>query len=42
MTGSASTTILYVDYDIVISQARSVTSVEDEVILEIDFVAEAG
>jgi polyisoprenoid-binding protein YceI len=42
MTGSASTTILYADYGIVIPQARSVTSVEDEVILEIDFVAEAG
>ena len=42
LTGSASTTILYADYEIVIPQARSVTSVEDEVILEIDFVAEAG
>lgn len=42
MAGSASTTILYADYGIVIPQARSVTSVEDEVILEIDFVAEAG
>ena len=40
MTGSASTTILYADYEIVIPEARSVTSVEDEVILEIDFTAE--
>jgi polyisoprenoid-binding protein YceI len=42
MEGTASTTILYADFGIVIPQARSVTSVEDEVILEIDFVAEAG
>jgi polyisoprenoid-binding protein YceI len=42
LEGTASTIILYADFGIVIPQARSVSSVEDEVILEIDFVAEAG
>lgn len=37
--GSASTTILYADFDITIPDAPAVASVEDEVILEIDFVA---
>ena len=37
--GSASTTILYKDFELTIPSARSVASVEDEVILEIDFVA---
>jgi polyisoprenoid-binding protein YceI len=39
--GSAGTTILYADYGITIPQARSVTSVSDEVRLEIEFVAAA-
>jgi polyisoprenoid-binding protein YceI len=41
LEGSAGTTILYADYGITIPQARSVTSVSDEVRLEIDFIATA-
>ncbi len=39
LQGIATATILYADYSIVIPEARSVASVEDEVILEIEFVA---
>ncbi len=42
LEGSAATTILYADYGITIPQARSVTSVSDEVRLEIEFVATTG
>jgi polyisoprenoid-binding protein YceI len=41
LQGIATATIQYADYSIVIPEARSVTSVEDEVILEIEFVARA-
>lgn len=41
LEGSAGTTIRYADFGITIPQARSVTSVSDEVRLEIDFVATA-
>ena len=41
LEGTATTTILYQDYNISIPEARSVASVEDEVVLELDFVAEA-
>lgn len=39
LAGSASATILYADFGLTIPEARSVASVGDEVILEIDFVA---
>lgn len=42
LQGSATTTILYKDYGISIPQVPSVASVEDSVILKIDFVAVAG
>ncbi len=42
LQGTASTTILYADYGLTIPDARAVSSVEDEVRLEIDFVAVAG
>jgi polyisoprenoid-binding protein YceI len=41
LEGSAVATIRYADYGITIPQARSVTSVSDEVRLEIEFVATA-
>ena len=41
LEGAASTTILYPDFNLTIPNAPSVASVEDEVILEIDFVAAA-
>ena len=37
--GSATTTVLYEDYNLTIPSVRSVSDVTDEVILEIDFVA---
>lgn len=42
LEGTASTTILYADYGITIPQARSVASVDEDVRLEIDFVATAA
>lgn len=39
LTGSASATILYRDFGISIPQVQSVTGVEDQVVLEIDFTA---
>lgn len=42
ITGTASTTILYPDYSISIPEVQSVASVEDEVRLELEFVATAG
>lgn len=39
LTGRSSATVAYADFGIVIPEAPSVTSVADEVILEIDFVA---
>ncbi len=41
LEGSAAATIRYADFGITIPQARSVTSVSDEVRLEIEFVAAA-
>jgi polyisoprenoid-binding protein YceI len=41
LEGSATTTILYPDFGLAIPQVPSVASVEDEVILEIEFVAVA-
>jgi len=40
LEGSARTTILYADYNLFIPQARLVTDVADEVIIELNFVAE--
>ena len=42
LQGSASLDILYADYGITIPFARSVESVEDNVLLEIDFIATAN
>jgi polyisoprenoid-binding protein YceI len=42
LEGIASVTVLYSDFDLTIPQARSVASVEDEVILEIEFSAVAN
>jgi polyisoprenoid-binding protein YceI len=42
LEGTATTTILYADYGITIPQARSVASVDEDVRLEIDFVATAA
>lgn len=42
LEGTATTTIFYADYGLSIPDVRSVTSVADEVRLEIDFVAAAG
>jgi polyisoprenoid-binding protein YceI len=39
ISGSATTTVLYADFGLVIPSARGVSNVADEVILEIDFVA---
>lgn len=39
LKGSATTTVLYKDFGISIPQVRSVASVDDQVILKIDFVA---
>jgi polyisoprenoid-binding protein YceI len=39
ITGSAATTVLYKDFGIAIPEVPSVTGVEDQVVLEIDFVA---
>lgn len=41
LQGSASATILYKDFGITIPQVRQVASVDDAVVLEIDFVADA-
>jgi polyisoprenoid-binding protein YceI len=41
LEGTASTTILYADFDLTIPEARNVASVDDEVILEIEFSAAA-
>jgi hypothetical protein len=40
LEGTASTTIRYADYDISIPEVPSVTGVEDEVELQLDFAAE--
>jgi polyisoprenoid-binding protein YceI len=42
LNGSASTTIRYADFGIAIPQVPSVTGVEEEVTLEIDFVAQSA
>lgn len=42
LEGIATTTIEYADFDIIIPDARSVTSVADTVTLELDFVARAA
>jgi hypothetical protein len=39
LTGTATTTIAYADYGITIPQVRQVASVEDQVRLELEFVA---
>lgn len=41
LEGSATTTIFYADFDLFIPDSPSVDTVEDEVILELDFVAVA-
>jgi hypothetical protein len=40
--GSASTEILYADFNLAIPDAQAVDTVEDEVILELEFVATAN
>ena len=42
LEGTATTTILYSDYDITIPSVRQVASVDDEVKIELDFVAAAS
>ncbi len=42
LEGSASLTILYADYGLTIPASQSVDAVEDDLILALDFVAEAG
>jgi polyisoprenoid-binding protein YceI len=41
LTGSATATVLYTDFDLFIPNSQAVASVEDEVVLEIEFVAAA-
>jgi polyisoprenoid-binding protein YceI len=41
LEGSAGTTIRYADFGIAIPQVPSVTGVDEQVVLEIEFVAEA-
>jgi polyisoprenoid-binding protein YceI len=41
LTGTAAATVLYADFELFIPNSRAVASVEDEVVLEIDFVAKA-
>lgn len=40
LVGTATTTVLYADYDITIPDVPSVSDISDEVILEIDFIAD--
>ncbi|MDH3676091.1 MAG: YceI family protein [Anaerolineae bacterium] len=41
LTGTATATVLYADFDLFIPNSQAVASVEDEVVLAIDFVAAA-
>jgi polyisoprenoid-binding protein YceI len=41
LTGTATATVLYADFDLFIPNSQAVASVEDEVVLAIDFVATA-